>query len=120
MPLKRMALELGMGTSLQREDYTQAAIRALQNALWHNALTVADAFGVPKDAMQIEVTIGVAKPERVDAEAVAAVLPYGQRTVTVVEGGMDTPKDAGDGVTVMANAAVVVWLDLPEGAGVPA
>lgn len=114
MALKRMALELGMGTDLRGEDYTKAAVRALEAALRQNALYVADAFGVPKDDMHVQIIIGVAKPDRVDTSAVAAVLPYGRATVTVEEGGMDTPRDNGPGVTVMANAAVVVYLDLPE------
>lgn len=115
MALKRLVLELGMGTDLRGEDYTKAAIRALRAALWRNSLTVADAFGVPNDAMQVKIIIGVAKPDQVDKEAVAAVLPYGKAEVLVEEGGMNTPSEDGTRVTVMANAAVVVYLDLPDG-----
>lgn len=115
MALKRMALELGMGTDLRGEDYTKAAVRALEAALRQNALYVADAFGVSRDDMHVKIIIGVAKPDRVDTAAVAAVLPYGHASVSVEEGGMDTPRDDGPGVTVMANAAAVVYLDLPEG-----
>jgi uncharacterized protein (TIGR02058 family) len=114
MARKRMIMELGMGTDLQGEDYTKAACRALHNALRQNSLTVADAFGVPRDQMDVEIVIGVAKPDQVDTQAVADVLPYGKRVVTVEEGGMDTPKEDG-GFTVMANAVVLVFLDLPEG-----
>ncbi len=114
MPLKRMVMELGMGTDLQGEDYTKAACRALHNALRQNSLTVADAFGVSRDEMVVEIVIGVQHPDRVDTQMVADVLPYGSRTVRVEQGGMDTPKENG-GTTVMANAAVLVFLDLPEG-----
>ena len=31
MAKKRVAMELGMGTSLRRQDYTKAAVRALQD-----------------------------------------------------------------------------------------
>ena len=47
MALKRMALELGMGTDIRGTDYTKAAVRALRDALWHNSLTVTAALGVP-------------------------------------------------------------------------
>ena len=30
---KKVAMELGMGTSLRRQDYTKAAVRALQDAV---------------------------------------------------------------------------------------
>ena len=43
MALKRVALEIGMGTDIRGGDYTKAAVRALRDALWHNSLTVAGA-----------------------------------------------------------------------------
>jgi len=114
MALKRMVLQIGMGTSIRSRDYTSAAVRALRAALWHNSLPVASALGVPVDAMQVEVTIGVPQPDKVDKAAVLAVLPHGTGTVNVVEGGLEIPNDAG-GASVVANAAAVVRLDLPEG-----
>ena len=112
MALKRMAVEMGMGTDLQGSDYTKAAVRALKDALWHNSLTIAPAFGVPKESMVIEVSIGVAKPDQVNKEEVKAVLPYGSASVEVVEGGLDIPSPCGTKTTVVANAAAVVYLDL--------
>jgi uncharacterized protein (TIGR02058 family) len=112
MTSKRMVLQIGMGTDIRGADYTKAAIRALRDALWHNALSVADAVGLPVDAMQVEVTIGVPHPERVDTDAVLAVLPHGTGTVHVVEGGLEIPNDAGTNTTVMANAAALVRLDI--------
>ena len=114
MALKRMVLEIGMGTSIRSRDETRAAVRALQDALWHNSLPVAGALGLDVDTMQVAVTIGVPHPERVDKAAVLAVLPHGSGTVTVVEGGLEVPNDAG-GASVIANAAAIVRLDLPEG-----
>src|SRR5919202_2772803 len=107
MCLKRVALEFGMGTDIRGADYTKAAVRALRDALWHNSLSIADAIGLPVDAMQVEVTIGVPRPERVDKEAVLAVLPHGTGTMQVVEGGLEIPNDAGTNSTVIANAAAV-------------
>ena len=112
MALKRMVLQIGMGTDIRGADYTKAAVRALRDALWHNALSVADAVGLPVDSMQVEVTIGVPRPDQVDKAAVLAVLPHGTGTVRVVEGGLEIPNDAGTNTTVVANAAVVVRLDI--------
>ena len=113
MTLKRVAMEFGMGTDLHGMDYTKAAVRALKDALWHNSLSMADAFGFPRDAMQVEVLIGVAQPDKVDKQEVAAVLPYGSAKVILEHGGLDIEKDNGD-TTVMANAAAVVYFDIME------
>ena len=113
MSLRRTVLQIGMGTDIRGADYTKAAVRALRDALWRNGLSVADAVGLPVDAMQVEVTLGVPRPEQVDKEAVLAVLPHGTGTVRVVEGGLEIANDAGTNSTVIANAAAVVRLDLP-------
>src|SRR5216683_7446541 len=114
MALKRMVLQIGMGTSIRSRDYTGAAVRALRDALWHNSLPLAGALGLPVDAMQVEVRIGVPHPELVDKAAVLAVLPHGSGTVTIVEGGLEITNDEGTNTTVVANAAAVVRLDIPE------
>ena len=115
MALKRVITEYGSGNDLHGGDYTKAAVRALRDALWHNSLSVAGALGLPADAMQVEVTIGVPRPERVDKAAVLAVLPHGSGTVNVVEGGLEITNDAGTNTTVVANAAAIVRLDIAEG-----
>ena len=58
--------------------------------------------------MQVAVTIGVQRPERVDAQAVQASLPYGIVTVTVVHGGLDVPGEISGDFAVIASAAVAV------------
>ena len=112
MAMKRMVVEIGMGTDIRGADYTKAAVRALRDALWHNSLSVAKALGMPTDAMFVEMLIGVPKPERVDKAAVLAVLPHGTGTVKVVEGGLEIANDEGTDSTVIANAAAVVHLDI--------
>lgn len=113
MPLRSMVIEFGTGTDIRGGDYTKAAVRAVEAALHHNSITFAQAFGLSGDDMQIRIQIGVARPGEVDKAAVAAVLPYGTADVIVEEGGMDIPQTDGSGVTVLANAAVTVSLDLP-------
>jgi uncharacterized protein (TIGR02058 family) len=112
MAMKRMVVEIGMGTDIRGADYTKAAVRALRDALWHNSLNVAAALGQPTDSMVVEVLIGVPKPDRVNKAEVLAVLPHGTGTVTVVEGGLEIVNDAGTGSTVVANAAAIVRLDV--------
>ena len=112
MTMKRMAIEIGMGTDIRGADYTKAAVRALRDALWHNSLNVADALGKPTDSMVVEVLIGVPKPDLVDKAEVLKVLPHGTGTVKVFEGGLEIFNDAGTGSTVLAHAAAIVRLDI--------
>ena len=115
MALKRMVMELGLGTDISGQDYTKAACRAVHNALRQNSLSVADAFGLDRDAMQVEIIIGVADPDQVDEKAVAAMIPYGNPAVRIEKGGMNTTRADGSPGPVAANAALIVSLDLPEG-----
>jgi uncharacterized protein (TIGR02058 family) len=112
MALKRMVLQIGMGTDIRGADSTKAAVRALRDALWHNSLSIAPALGFGLDAMQIEVTIGVPHPEQVDKVAVLALLPYGKGTLKLVEGGLEIVNEAGTDSTLIANAVAIVRLDV--------
>ena len=112
MALQRMVLEIGMGTDIRGADYTKAAVRALRDELWHNSLTIGAAVGQDVDAMQVEVLIGVPKPDLVDKDQVLAILPHGTGTVTLVEGGLEIPNDEGTNSTVIANCCAIVRLDV--------
>ena len=108
---KRLLTEFGMGTSLRRQDYTEAAMRALKDALWHNSINLAELFGVEKEAMVLNVEIGVQNPDAVDTTALAKVFPYGQPHFSIVKGGLDVPRTDGGKPTVIANAAISVSLE---------
>ena len=112
MAMKRVVTQFGMGTSIRSRNYTEAAARAIRDALWHNSMNVADAFGFPREAMVIEVEIGVQQPEAVDREALLGIFPYGQPSIKVVQGGLDIPRREKEGWSVMANAAVMVSFDM--------
>ncbi|WP_122074435.1 Lin0512 family protein [Pseudophaeobacter sp. EL27] len=112
MSKTRVLVEFGMGTSLRREDYTEAAKRALKDALWHNSVSIAELFDFPKEAMIIDAEIGVAKPDQVDIDTLKAIFPYGQPSITVTQGGLDVAKPNAESVTVIANAAVIVSFDM--------
>ena len=111
--MKRVVLEIGMGTDIRGADPTKAAVRALRDALWHNSLYIAKALNMDTDSMVVDVRIGVPRPELVDKAQVLAVLPHGTGTVTCVEGGLEIMNDEGTGSTVIAQAAAIVRLDLP-------
>lgn len=114
---KRVILEMGAGNDLHGGDYTKAAIRAVQDAIHHSSLSLIRSLGLDSRTMQVEVTIGVQRPEQVDAAAVKAALPHGTVTVTVVKGGLDVPDETSKDVAVIASAAVAVRMDLPQPRG---
>jgi uncharacterized protein (TIGR02058 family) len=112
MALKRVILEMGTGNDLHGGDYTKAALRAVQDALHHSSLSVLRTLGLDAGSMQVEVTIGVQQPGKVDAAAVKASLPRGTVTVQVVKGGLDVPGEGGHDPIVIATAAIAARLDL--------
>ena len=114
---KRIILELGSGNDLHGGDYTKAAIRAVQDAIHHSSLSIIRSLGLDSRRMLVKVTIGVQRPDKVDAEAVRATLPHGQVSVLVVKGGLDVPDDTSGDIAVIASAAVAVRLDLPQPRG---
>jgi len=113
MTLQRIILELGTGNDLHGGNYTKAANRAVQDALHHSSLSFLRALKIKPADMQVEVTIGVQQPDKVDADAVKATLPYGTITVKVVKGGLDIPDEEAGDVAVIASAAIAVRVDVP-------
>jgi uncharacterized protein (TIGR02058 family) len=111
MARRRVLTEFGMGSSLRRRDYTEAARRALKDALWHNSINMAELFGQSKEAMLIDVEIAVQAPDQVDCDALKSVFPYGQINVTATQGGLDVPRPDGN-PTVIANAAISVSFEM--------
>jgi hypothetical protein len=83
--MKRMVLQINMGTDIRGADHAKAAVRALRDAVWHHSLTVADALG-----------------QEVDAVAVQGSL----------KGGLDAPDETSGDIAVIANATATVRLDL--------
>ena len=113
MTLKRVITEFGAGNDLHGGDYTKAAVRAVQDAIHHSSLSLIRSLGMDSRTMQVAVTIGVQRPDRVNSETVKAALPHGQVSVTVVKGGLDVTDEAAGDVAIIASAAVTVRLDLP-------
>ncbi len=115
MPLKRIILEMGTGNDLYGEDYTKAGCRAVQDALHHSSLILFRSLPVDRDSMQITVNIAVQHPEQVDTQQIASQIPYGTVDVKPVRGGLNVVDAENDTVSIIATAAIAVYLDLPEG-----
>lgn len=112
--LKRVILEMGTGNDLYGEDYTKAGIRAVQDALHHSSLILFRSLGIDRESMQVEVTIAVQHPDKVEQSRIAEQIPYGEVLVNVVEGGLNIV-DAENGTTsVIATAAVAARLELSD------
>lgn len=120
MSLERIILEMGTGNDLYGEDYTKAAVRAVQDALHHSSISLFRSMGIDRESMQVEVTIGTQKPEEIDADIIAKQIPFGTVTVNSVFGGLNVTDPIQETVTVIASAAVAARLDIPAGKYKPA
>ena len=115
MPLQPAILEMGLGIDLHGGDYTKAAQRAVWNAVHQSSLMFLGLLGPDTSReMIVEVTLGIPKPEEVDEEAVLSVLPHGKGGLKAVPGGLEVePREGSGDRTIMANAAIVVKVDVP-------
>ncbi len=113
MPKTRVILELGSGNDLHGSDYTKAALRAVQDALHHSSLSFVRSLKIDKTKIDVEVTIGVQRPDRVDLEAIKKSLPLGNVTVNAVKGGLDVADPDNNDSAVIASAAIAVRVEMP-------
>ncbi|MBS0327477.1 MAG: Lin0512 family protein [Proteobacteria bacterium] len=112
MAAKRILLEVGTGNDWHGGDYTKAAARAVEDALHHCSLIFLRTLAVDPGEMRVDVTIGVQQPAKVDADVIRSLIPHGQVSVTAVSGGLDVANAGSDDISVIANAAITVHLDL--------
>jgi len=103
--------EMGMGVDVHGLDYTNAAKRAVFDALHHSSLGFQRLLGKTADDMRVDVTIGVPKPEAVDRRAVLKTLPHGTGHIKVVHGGLQVLNEEGNDGPLTASAIVIVSLD---------
>ena len=108
----RVILELGSGNDLHGSDYTKAALRAVEDALHHSSLSFIRSLKIDKTRLDVEVTIGVQKPQQVDIEAVKKSLPVGNVTVRAVKGGLDVADPENNDPAVIASAAIAVRIEV--------
>ncbi len=111
MEKTRVILELGSGNDLHGSDYTKAALRAVQDALHHSSLSFIRSLKIDKTKLDVEVTVGVQRPELVDLERVRNSLPIGNITVKAVKGGLDVSDPENNDPAVIASAAIAVRIE---------
>jgi uncharacterized protein (TIGR02058 family) len=112
MPKTRVILELGSGNDLHGSDYTKAALRAVQDALHHSSLSFIRSLKIDRTKLDVEVTVGVQRPEQVNLEAVKKSLPVGNVTVRAIKGGLDVADPENNGPAVIASAAIAVRIEV--------
>ena len=110
MRAQRFIIEMGMGNDQYGEDYTKASARAIEDAIRRSAIPMFEATGIAHDAMRVQVTVGVAKPEAVDCVELGKRLPRGRAEVRAVEGGLNIVNPDTGKVLVIATAAVEAFL----------
>jgi uncharacterized protein (TIGR02058 family) len=111
MPKTRVILELGSGNDLHGSDYTKAALRAVQDALHHSPLSFVRTLKVDRTRLDVEVTVGVQRPEQVDLDKIKQSLPIGNVTVRAVKGGLDVADPENNDTAVIASAAIAVRIE---------
>lgn len=120
MNRRKFIPEVGMGMDQHGQDPTNAACKAVKDAVSRSCLAglleIARLDNVSQ--MYVELLVACPNADQVDKEKVLQVLPFGQKRIEVVEGGMiarsiyepelgDTSDEA-----YIATAAVNVFVDM--------
>jgi uncharacterized protein (TIGR02058 family) len=90
---KIMFIETGMGIDVHGQNITKAAIRAVKNAIHYNSMPGIRSVLPEKNIDHMKINVKLALPcdkEKLNIEAVKEVLPFGEITVEVMDGGMMT------------------------------
>ena len=85
----RVILGLGSGNDLRGFDYTRPPCAPCRTPCTTARSPSSARSCIDKKTLDVEVTIGVQRPERVDIEKVKASLPFGNVTIKAVKGGLD-------------------------------
>ncbi len=119
--VKKFIVQIGMGVDQHGHDNdcTKAAIKAIKNAISNNCLCgLSEICNLKNPAdMIVHVKIGCPYPERINKNKVLRAVPFGTKTLEVVEGGMIAPgmmiKELGDTSNdiIVCNAAVSVFVN---------
>lgn len=124
MSEKKFIVQIGMGVDQHghNNDCTNAAIKAIKNAISNNCLCgLSDICGIkePKELMRmkVHVKIGAPFPKNIDNKKMLKAIPFGVKSIEVVEGGLIAQgimiKELGDTSDnmIICNAAVTVSVD---------
>ncbi len=119
--MKRFIVQIGSGVDQHGHynDCTNAAIKAVKNAISNNCLTglleICD-LKEPKDLhkMILDVKIGAPYPENINSEKALQAIPFGSKSIEIKKGGLIAAgimiKQLGDTTDkiIVCNAAVTV------------
>jgi len=121
MSEKRFIIQIGMGVDQHGhdDDCTNAAIKAIKNAISNNCLCgLTDICGLkePKDLMRMKVyiKIGAPFPKNINEKKLLKAIPFGVKTIEFEKGGLVAQgvmiKELGDtsDTIIICNAAVTV------------
>jgi uncharacterized protein (TIGR02058 family) len=117
--LRRYLIEMGHGIDQHGQDPTRAAQRAVKDAISRSYLTgLREIVGIESyDDVVVRVKVAVPYPEKVRADEVLAPIPFTNKSLEVVEGGMVVEgsiiPELGDTTPeiLFANAAVTVYVE---------
>lgn len=117
----RFINQIGMGVDQHGHDNdcTNAAIKAIKNAISNNCLSgLSEICNLREpsdlDRMMVLVKIGAPFPDKLDEKKVLRAIPFGEKSIEVVKGGLITEgimiKELGDTSSqiIVCNAAVTV------------
>lgn len=110
MTLQRAIIEMGTGNDQHGQDYTKAALRAVEDAIRHSSLSLLRNADIPLNSATLKISIGVQEPGRVDVDQLAGALPFGMPKVIVSHGGLDVDVPGAPTPIVVATAAVELFL----------
>ena len=118
MEKRRFVVEIGTGVDLHGEDNTEAACRAVRDAISKSCLCGLVEILEIRDleTVEVDVLVAVPKPSEVDLEQVEAVVPIGKKNIRAIEGGLTArglcvPSFGSDcDQIIVANAAVTVFV----------
>jgi uncharacterized protein (TIGR02058 family) len=117
---KCFVIEMGTGVEQHGQDITRAATKAVRDAISRVSLVGLREMVALEDLneMFVDVLIACPRPDEVNTDEVLQALPFGQKEIKVVEGGMivhghQLPEleDKSDEI-IIANAAVTVSVDI--------
>ncbi len=87
-------------------------MRAVQDALHHSSLSFVRTLKIDKTKIDVDVTVGVQRPDQVDLDKIKQSLPLGNVTVRAVKGGLDVNDPENNDAAVIASAAIAVRIAL--------
>lgn len=91
--MRRYIVEFGMGADFHGQDVTNAAKKAVKDAVSRSCLCglmeVLE-LNLSQD-VEVRATVAVSRPEEVDREAIADCFPVGRVKVRAVLGGLQVP-----------------------------